>query len=218
MGGVIEELLLWEDAESRDGFANMAVDQWLLETATRPTLRIYRWEPGWGSFGYFVPEAEAAAALLGVSLVRRWTGGGIVDHRRDWTYTLVFPGKDGLAGARGGESYRVIHAALVAVLTAEGEEACLAGASPPARGGECFIQASEHDVLNASGTKIAGAGQRRSRDGLLHQGSVALPGNPERGRRLAAALAKRVVEVDFVPEPGPMRLERYRDEAWRGRR
>lgn len=205
------ELELWIDGAERDGFANMAVDEWLLETVARPLLRVYRWAPGWGSFGYFVPEAEAAASLAGLKRVRRWSGGGIVDHRADWTFTLAVPGRDWLAGAKGAASYREIHAALAAALTAAGHDARLAAAAAPARGGDCFAHAVEHDLIDGRGRKLAGGGQRRSRDGLLHQGSVALPRGAEvddsrLGGELARALAAEVGTV--APEPPDAEIAR----------
>ncbi|MFM8337607.1 MAG: lipoate--protein ligase family protein, partial [Opitutaceae bacterium] len=42
--------------------------------------------------------------------------------------------------------------------------------------GVCFQRAEVHDVVHAvTGAKIAGAAQKRSRDGLLFQGSVWRP-------------------------------------------
>ena len=151
--------------------------------------------------------------------MRRWTGGGIVDHRADWTYTLFVPRGFDLAEARGAESYRVIHAALVAALRAAGIEARLSGEMPPAVGGECFLQPVEHDVLGASGLKLAGAGQRRTIRGLLHQGSVAGPAC--HAEMLANALADKVLCAEFKPGPASIAetaAARYGSAGWHGRR
>jgi lipoate-protein ligase A len=214
---VLPQLQLWLDPVPRNGPENMAVDQWLAETCDAPVLRSYRWTPGWGSFGYFVKASDLPAT--GIRWVRRWTGGGIVDHRADWTYTLFVPRGFGLAEARGAESYRIIHAALVSALRAAGIEACLSGEMPPAVGGECFLQPVEYDVLDLTGRKIAGAGQRRTTRGLLHQGSVA--GSTPHAEALAEALATTVVAIDFAPDPGWLRevsLARYASAAWLTRR
>ena len=208
---------LWIDPVPRDGPENMAVDEWLAETCETPVLRSYRWTPGWGSFGYFVKVVELPDWRL--RWVRRWTGGGIVDHREDWTYTLWVPNGFGLAEAKGGESYRVIHAALVAALQAGGIEAHLSGTMPPAAGGECFLQPVEYDVLDATDRKIAGAGQRRSMRGLLHQGSVATPLPVPEG--LAAFLAEKVVASEFAPDPAWLAeriATRYAEDGWNSRR
>lgn len=213
---VLPLLHLWIDPVERGGPENMAVDEWLAEFCDQPVLRSYRWRPGWGSCGYFVKESELPDWPL--HWVRRWTGGGIVDHRADWTYTLWVPSGHGLAEAKGGVSYRMIHAALVSALRESGVVARLSGAAPPAAGGECFAQPVEHDVLDAAGRKIAGAGQRRTVRGLLHQGSVATAPWPE---ALAAGLAGGIVRRDFTPEAGWIArkvAERYGETGWLARR
>jgi lipoate-protein ligase A len=194
----------------------MAVDEWLAETCGEPVLRSYRWTPGWGSFGYFVRTSDLPPKDL--RWVRRWTGGGIVDHTADWTYTLFIPRGHGLAEARGAESYRVIHAALVSALRHAGVAARLSAEMPPAIGGECFLQPVEHDVLDPAGRKLAGAGQRRTAKGLLHQGSVASPALPD---LLAAALADRVEPRGFAPDAADLAARsasRYACGAWTTRR
>ena len=214
---VLPFLQLWIDPVPRLGPENMAVDEWLAETSEVPVLRSYRWLPGWGSFGYFVKSGDLPAS--GLKWVRRWTGGGIVDHRADWTYTLFVPRGLSLAEARGAESYRIIHAAVVAALRNGDLMADLAGPSAPAAGGECFIQPVEHDVLDPEGRKIAGAGQRRTTRGLLHQGSVAVPQFQEQA--LANALAIEVKSSVLHPDPGLLAgksAARYANETWTHRR
>lgn len=214
---VLPFLRLWIDPLARDGPENMAVDEWLAETADVPVLRSYRWTPGWGSFGYFVKTRELPDK--GLRWVRRWTGGGIVDHREDWTYTIFVPRGCALAEARGAESYRMIHSAVVSVLRGAGISACMAGPAEPAAGGECFIQPVEHDVLDPAGKKIAGAGQRRSARGLLHQGSVMTKVPQERG--LAGALATEVEECELFTDPEWVAAKvaaRYGAENWTLRR
>ncbi|WP_052573152.1 hypothetical protein [Haloferula sp. BvORR071] len=212
---MLPQLQLWLDPVPRPGPENMAVDEWLAETCEVPLLRSYRWESGWGSFGYFVKLADLPAES-DLRWVRRWTGGGIVDHRADWTYTLFIPRGYELAEARGAESYRLIHGALAAVL---GHSARLAGTSAPAAGGECFTQPVEHDILDAKGGKIAGAGQRRSVRGLLHQGSV--QGSADLAGNLAQALSRGVEVIEFTPPPAILAEKtaaRYGNEAWNNRR
>lgn len=219
-GRVLEELEVWIDDVERDGYRNMAVDDWLLETAERPVLRIYRWEPGWGSFGYFVAVADAAALLPGLKFVRRRTGGGIVDHRNDLTYTLVVPSGQPLAEQRGGDSYRTIHQALASALKTGATDLQLAPATEAVRGGDCFSQPVEHDLMGPLGEKLAGAGQRRSVDGLLHQGSVACVPDTAFASRLAAALGRSVMEFKRCAGSGDLddRAARFSDPRWAMRR
>lgn len=212
--------MLWDDPVRRDGYGNMAVDEWLLESVDVPVLRVYGWQEGWGSFGYFVEDQEAARALEGLRRVRRRTGGGIVDHREDWTYTLVVPKGEPLADCRGGDSYRRIHEALAAALSPGKATLTLAPDRGPVRGGECFVHPAEHDVMDLAGRKLAGAGQRRTLHGLLHQGSAAIQPEGPLAKRFARALAREVEEFSPIVDEGEVerRADRYRDPSWAHRR
>jgi lipoate-protein ligase A len=223
---IFEKMLLWMDPVRRPGPEAMAVDEWLLETAELPVLRVYGWQGEWASVGYFGGIAAARAAFPGVDLVRRWTGGGMVDHRADWTYTVVAPHGEPLAGCRGAESYRRIHAALVETLVAEGIEARVSGGGEETGAALCFENPVHHDLLGADGRKLAGAGQRRSRLGLLHQGSVAAACVEEaRSIQRAEAFADRISKSwhPFPAEPDAADLARriaarYAKPEWTERR
>ncbi|MFC7336006.1 hypothetical protein ACFQY0_02355 [Haloferula chungangensis] len=221
MSAVIEGLSLWMDDVARSGPANMAVDEWLLETLEGPLLRVYRWEENWGSYGYFVPDSEAAQSLIGLKRVRRWTGGGIVDHRSDWTYTLLIPRGELLAGMKGAESYRVIHQALANALQAGGVECAVAGARSSTPGGDCFQRPVEFDLIGAAGKKIAGAGQRRTVRGLLHQGSLGMSADEGLGLRLAGCLAREVQVAEIHADESriaDLMSLRYTAKEWQERR
>ncbi len=206
------------DPVKRPGPEAMAVDEWLLETAEMPVLRVYGWLGEWGSVGYFGNLAEARTAFPGVEWVRRWTGGGTVDHRADWTYTVVAPAAETLADARGAESYRMLHAVLAEVLAGEGIDARLSSGAAETGAAACFENPVSHDLVDAAGRKLAGAGQRRSKHGLLHQGSVAAACDPA---RLAASLAENWEFHQFHPPANVISakvLKRYAQAAWTARR
>jgi lipoyl(octanoyl) transferase len=165
---------------------NMARDWLLLEGFAgpdAPRLRTYGWRETAWTFGYSQPWAAARAATGGSGvLIRRATGGGLVDHRPDWTYALVLPAAHPWAAARAAESYRVVHEALEKALRGAGVPVKLAG--PPdavAAGlGVCFVRAERNDLVRAdNGVKIAGAAQKRNRRGMLFQGSVSRTVAPE---------------------------------------
>lgn len=220
-----EKLLVWVDPVKRPGPEAMAVDEWLLGVAEWPILRVYDWAGDWASVGYFGEIGPARQAIPGVSWVRRWTGGGVVDHRADWTYSLVVPQVEALARKRGGESYRSIHAALQSALRQEGVEALLSAGEHQTGVALCFANPVGHDLVDSQGAKLAGAGQRRTLQGLLHQGSVALPCDPGTSRRRASRLAEALAleTLDFqptldAPELAAMSRSRYANRAWLERR
>lgn len=219
-------MLLWMDPVLRSGPEAMAVDEWLLEAASLPVLRIYAWLGEWASIGYFGEIAAARAAFPGVDLVRRWTGGGMVDHRADWTYTLAAPQSEALANWRGAESYRRIHSALAGTLLAEGFDARMSAGKDETGAALCFENPVHYDLLGSGDRKLAGAGQRRSRKGLLHQGSVAAScedpvKSQERSEDFAARLAGEWEEISLFPEMEDIARRvatRYAREAWTNRR
>jgi len=164
----------------------MAIDEALLETAEVPTIRFYQWDHPALSFGYFGKFTEVSAHSTERDLVRRWTGGGIVFHGNDLTYSLVIPAADTAFSESAMSIYAEVHAALCRALATSGQNAKLAAvAALYERRPEvdsavtdrrynkdaCFDNPVRADVLS-NGRKVAGAAQRRTRRGLLQQGSI----------------------------------------------
>jgi lipoate-protein ligase A len=159
---------------------NMALDEALLEWALQtgsPVLRFYAWSQPAGTFGYFQHYAEVERLTPLRPLIRRTTGGGLVPHDHDWTYSLVFPREHSWYRLRAKESYQQVHGWLCRALARLGLETRLAPRALSGAPGKCFAGAEQYDVL-WQGAKIAGAAQRRTRHGLLIQGSVQTPAAP----------------------------------------
>src|SRR5438093_10095368 len=160
---------------------NMAVDELLLKsTSTTPVLRFYSWSEPAASFGYFQKYKEIERLTQLRPLVRRPTGGGLVPHDRDWTYSLVFPPTSAWYGLKAVESYQRVHAWIQKAFVEAGVRAELAPKAFPGRSGQCFVGAEQFDVLWKD-HKIAGAAQRRTKQGLLIQGSIRPPPDTTRG-------------------------------------
>jgi lipoate-protein ligase A len=156
---------------------NMAMDEALLEAAPaleRPVLRFYSWSEAAASFGYFQKYAEVERMTLLRPLVRRPTGGGLVPHDADWTYSLAFPPTDAWYALKATESYQRVHEWIQAAFQEMGVPTELAPCCRKALPGQCFVGHEKSDIL-WHGQKIAGAAQRRTRNGLLIQGSVQPP-------------------------------------------
>ena len=157
-----------------DAAFNMAMDEALLLSMRRlrgPVLRFYSWTEKAASFGYFQKYSDAEKLTHLRPLVRRPTGGGFVPHDADWTYSMVFPASHVWYALRATESYRKIHEWLQAAFSDVAVKTELAPAARRAGTGQCFAGYEKSDLL-WQGIKIAGAAQRRTRDGLLIQGSV----------------------------------------------
>ncbi len=219
--GMLTTLQLWMDPTPRTGPESMAVDEWLLETADLPVLRVYRWQGEWGTVGYFGELDLAKQSFPGLQWVRRWTGGGTVDHRNDWPYSVIVP--RGPQGERmdANESYRIIHSAVAKALAFESMGVRLSCGDESTGAAACFANPVCHDVVDAEGIKLAGAGQRRSRKGFLHQGSVAVPCDEptsrRRAERLASALSPSWTEVELDPPTDWIEaavVRRYTTDEW----
>jgi lipoyl(octanoyl) transferase len=141
-----------------------------------------------------------------------------VPHGDDITYSLMVPRAHPFAMLGPLESYRVIHAALAAALGS----ASLATRADPKISDACFENAVQYDVVVA-GRKVAGAAQRRSKAGLLHQGSIQPVTDPDAmARTLPEALAR---QVDAMPlthqtwsDASRLVIERYGTREWLRRR
>jgi lipoate-protein ligase A len=160
----------------------MAIDEALLESAPllgRPVLRFYEWSQPTASFGYFQRYDDVAAMTRLRPLIRRPTGGGLVPHDRDWTYSLVFPPSAPWYALPAIESYEYAHRWVQSAFARIGVGTVLSAEPIRVAQGQCFVGAEKFDVL-WSGQKIGGAAQRRSRSGLLIQGSIQPPVNTAR--------------------------------------
>jgi lipoate-protein ligase A len=181
-------LLLHEDGPPA---WNMAIDEALLRCGAGPVLRLYGWRGPAQSLGYFQPSAEA---MPDIPFVRRYTGGGLVDHRRDVTYTVVMPRTHPLAALGLTESYRRLHQAVAAAMADAGlPAATIVETEDPVASTACFQRAVKHDV-KLGRTKAAGAAQRRTRHGLLHQGSILPPAAGQRDA-IRASLAPAIARL-----------------------
>jgi lipoate-protein ligase A len=187
---------------------NMAMDEALLEAMPRlrkPVLRFYGWTGPAATFGYSQRFSEVEKATLLRPLVRRPTGGGIVPHDADWTYSLAFPAGHEWHSLKAVESYKRMHEWIQRALAGLNLATGLAPAALKAQRGQCFAGYEKSDLL-WHGKKIAGAAQRRTRDGLLIQGSVQPPtpslsrADWEKAMRATAPTIQPVEWTEFTPD------------------
>jgi lipoate-protein ligase A len=185
---------------------NMALDEALLESAPqigRPVLRFYSWTASAATFGYSQKYADVAAMTPLRPLLRRTTGGGLVPHDADWTYSLVFPPRHYWHRLKAAESYLRLHQWVARAFARLQVAATLAPASQIEIPGQCFAGAEKSDLL-WRGRKIAGAAQRRARMGSLIQGSVQPPPLPLDRAAWESALCREMevaMEVQWAPLP-----------------
>jgi lipoyl(octanoyl) transferase len=225
-------LNVYHDIVPRSAAMNMAIDQALLESAAAPSIRFYRWESPALSFGYFGRFADVADKVSERDLVRRWTGGGIVFHGEDLTYSVVIPVNDPVFAESPMSIYENVHRALGKALLEAGQRATVAGVDDPgsvavvadvgASGYNCFANPVRADVI-IDGRKVAGAAQRRTRAGLLQQGSVQYVdvenGLAERfAQALSANCNERKIADEVLNRACELARQKYETDAWLRRR
>lgn len=164
----------WMDTGPAGGAENMALDEALMISCGQwnaPILRFYSWTEPAATFGYFQKHVDIANLTPLRPLLRRPTGGGLVPHDQDWTYSLSFPATDPWFSLRAEESYRKLHEWIRDSFRRLGIETFLSPCCAKEAPGQCFAGPERFDLLWQS-RKIAGAAQRRSKQGLLIQGSL----------------------------------------------
>lgn len=209
---------------------NMAFDEALLEAVAslgQPVLRFYSWTEPAATFGYFQHYAEIERATQLRPLVRRPTGGGLVPHDADWTYSVIIPPTHAWHALNAVASYRRMHEWIRAAFARLSVATALADCCRKSTPGQCFVGWEKFDVL-WQGRKIAGAAQRRNKLGLLIQGSVQPPpmGWERQGWEAAmvsvavgtASLAELNVTPELQNRAVALANERYASSAYNERR
>lgn len=165
------------DTGANDPAFNMAFDEALLESAvsrSHPLMRFYAWEPPAASFGYFQRYRDVEKLTEIRPLIRRCTGGGLVPHENDWTYSVILPPSCDWFQLNARESYRRIHHWLRQSFQLLSVPTVLAQKTDHSGPGQCFVGSEISDLI-LEHRKLAGAAQRRNRHGLLIQGSIQPP-------------------------------------------
>ena len=197
------------DSPPLDVFGQMALDEALAKSKPDAfCLRFFRWQGIGATFGYAQRLREVEKALppgIGQAYTRRPTGGGIVPHLADLTFSCIFPDEGAL---RPTEIYRRLHSAILKGLRETGLDArlCAKGGSPaphgPSGASQCFVQPVALDVLIEQG-KILGGAIRRMGSTVLYQGSLQLPDARSRASEWEAAISRTLaVEWELRWEHG----------------
>ena len=182
------------DSGALEGAEQMAIDAGLMDRARRTgeaVLRVYAWHRATLSFGRhesakgrFSPAVLEAA---GVSVVRRPTGGRVLLHDHEVTYSVTAPANEGEPLRA---SYRNINGMLLDALLRLGvvaTEATHGGALRPARATllACFAAPSAGELV-VGNRKLVASAQVRERGALLQHGSILVEDDQPRITSLAS--------------------------------
>jgi len=156
----------------------MAVDEALLRSFGKddhPILRLYGWEPSL-SVGRFsnVSKCVDLAKLKRENLpyVRRMTGGGVLVHGRDLSYTVIMS-RESLEHKGVKESYRYLCRFLIRLYEKLGQNALFVCDAQLEVGHSdiCLAGNEAYDIV-IKGRKIGGNAQRYSNNLLFQHGSI----------------------------------------------
>lgn len=190
-------------SEARSAVNNMALDEKMLSRYIEdgvPVFRIYSWQVP--SFTYGTSQqAESGIDLKrcaddGIGIAQRMTGGGVLFHHNEITYSFVCSKMD-VGEARGVfVSYRQICAFLISFYESLGLKASFALESDDfkdkcAPHELCSASREKYDIV-INGRKIGGNAQKRKRQAVFQHGSIPLSIDWELARRYLASLPKDI--------------------------
>lgn len=213
-------------------FEQMALDETLVRTYRAPVLRFYHWTPGPAvTFGYsqFYAAVKNQVTPAQGPACRRPTGGGVVFHGEDLTFSLVFQSELN----RPRDIYAALHSAIertlgeMGALSSSRQAAVVAAQYAPMQKGvanDCFANPVEDDLLSG-GRKILGGAIRRFDKIILYQGSLQCSDARENPvfRRAVKAAAEQMLGVLFEPaavdqpvmqQARQLAAEQYQTDAW----
>ncbi|MDD8019760.1 MAG: biotin/lipoate A/B protein ligase family protein [Acidobacteriota bacterium] len=178
---MLDWFLLFEP-EPLPGSWNMAVDEYLFHQAQRTQatyIRFYTWLRPTASLGCH-QEVSRVVNLeecnrRGVDVVRRMTGGKLVLHHLEVTYSVA-SGQAGVFTSTLEGSYRLISEALIKGLELMGLQPALASSTSKAYARSnlpCFAYPARNEI-EITGKKIIGSAQKRSGSYFIQHGSIPL--------------------------------------------
>jgi len=162
---------------------NMALDAAILSRYLEediPVLRLYRWAGPSFTYGVSQDPKEEIDLLMcakdGIGVAGRMTGGGVLFHNDDITYSFVCA-KDDVGEPKSHlVSYREICAFLIRFYESLGLKASFALEAPDFKDRShphelCAASCEKYDIV-VGGKKIGGNAQKRKKDAIFQHGSI----------------------------------------------
>jgi len=193
-------------SRSADAISNMALDERMFHRYMEdgiPAFRVYGWRSP--SFTYGVsqkPENEVdmkRCALDGVQIVKRMTGGGVLFHHNEITYSLVCSKEDIKEPPGVFVSYRRICAFLISFYRSLGLDASFALEAEDFKNRAaphelCSASREKYDIVINS-KKIGGNAQKRKARAVFQHGSIPISADWAFMRRYLRSLPEDIHSV-----------------------
>lgn len=159
----------------------MDKDAQLLETLrpdAEPILHFYQWKNPSITYGYFLKPENffylEKLIQLKIDLARRPTGGGFVFHLWDFAFSVLIPANSHVFSPKTFENYHFINSCVLSAIREISPDIfSLFGFFEENDFAKdfCMVHPTKYDVVIAN-KKVAGAAQRKKKNGYLHQGSI----------------------------------------------
>lgn len=176
----------WEiiDSGTLPAEENMRVDGELLANLAitpKHILRFYDWKNPSLSYGHFIKPEEhlnlEAAETLGIEIARRPTGGGVISHFTDFTFSILVPKNSPYYTTDTLTNYcfvnKKIQNALKGLCQDDLQLLATGENSHETLDRFCMAKPTVLDVM-CGPLKVSGGAQRRTKHGFLHQGTISL--------------------------------------------
>ncbi len=160
---------------------NMQIDAIFLEELKEPILHFYDWQANSLTYGHFINIGKFIdfnkAKQIKLNLAKRPTGGGIVFHIWDFAFSFLLPSdhKDFFLDPL--NNYKFVNTITLDALKEFIKKSTLTDVEFKNKNltfdNFCMAKPTKYDVIY-NGRKIAGASQRRKKNGYLHQASICL--------------------------------------------
>ena len=181
---------MWKIIETEPDLAekNMELDRNFLKNIKKegnPILHFYGWSKKSLTYGHFIHPSKfldiGEVEKRDVSIAKRPTGGGVILHVSDLAFSVVIPAHSPYFSENILKNYHFVNSAVKEAVFAflketndplallEEESAPL----DPACRSFCMAKPTKYDVM-LGGKKVAGAAQRQTKEGFLHQGSISI--------------------------------------------
>lgn len=193
------------DTGAAEAEANMSKDIQLLKDLRaqgKPILHFYDWAGPSATYGHFIDLKRYIrldqAQFHRLSLAKRPTGGGVVFHIWDLAFSFLMPAMHPACSKNTLDNYRFVNEVVLEAVTDYFDistGAALIDNHAPLLGPNCdhfcMARPTIYDVIYR-GLKLAGAAQRRTKNGYLHQGTISL-GFPHLGLLKSVLLSQEEV-------------------------
>lgn len=181
------------------GDENMRQDRDTLMAVSRgeapPTVRFFRFSAPTVTFGRLQKLSSIQSKVpSGWAVAQRPTGGGLVFHRNDLCVSFAWPKGQPPIPTATKEIYPWIHQLLKRGLGNSLKMAACAdvcASKSPFETRECFTEPVGYDLLS-EGQKVVGGALWNTRNAILYQGSIQIPGAGDREPTLQQTIAHRL--------------------------